>query len=40
MLTGEFEHYHGEAVNPKHLSLWEQCVAARVGTRRLQCARF
>jgi hypothetical protein len=26
MLTGEFEHYHGEAVNPKHLSLWERWV--------------
>ena len=24
MLTNEFEHYHGEAINPKHLSLWER----------------
>jgi hypothetical protein len=24
MLSNEFEHYHGEAVNPKHLSTWER----------------
>lgn len=24
MLTQEFEHYHGEAVNPKHLSTYEK----------------
>jgi MFS family permease len=23
MLAGEFEHYHGQAVAPKHLSVWE-----------------
>lgn len=26
MLAGEFEHYHGEAVNPIHLSTWERLV--------------
>ncbi|WIA41970.1 hypothetical protein OEZ86_009273 [Tetradesmus obliquus] len=26
MLSNEFEHYHGEAVNPKHLSTWERYV--------------
>eukprot|EP00878_Enallax_costatus_P033405 GHUV01036834.1.p1 GENE.GHUV01036834.1~~GHUV01036834.1.p1 ORF type:complete len:191 (+),score=44.17 GHUV01036834.1:1454-2026(+) len=26
MLTDEFEHYHGEAINPKHLSLYERVV--------------
>jgi hypothetical protein len=26
MLTDEFEHYHGEAIAPKHLSLWERMV--------------
>jgi hypothetical protein len=24
MLVKEFEHYHGEAVNPKHLSTYEK----------------
>jgi MFS family permease len=24
MLAGEFEHYHGEGVNPRHLSTWER----------------
>lgn len=24
MLAGEFEHYHGEAINPRHLSLFER----------------
>lgn len=24
MVAGEFEHYHGEAINPKHLSTWER----------------
>jgi hypothetical protein len=24
MVVGEFEHYHGEAVNPRHLSTWER----------------
>jgi hypothetical protein len=24
MVVGEFDHYHGEAVNPKHLSTWER----------------
>ncbi len=23
LLNGKFHEYHGEAVNPKHLSLWE-----------------
>eukprot|EP00882_Tetradesmus_deserticola_P019871 GHRQ01021415.1.p1 GENE.GHRQ01021415.1~~GHRQ01021415.1.p1 ORF type:complete len:188 (+),score=64.82 GHRQ01021415.1:177-740(+) len=26
MLAGEFEHYHGEGVNPRHLSTWERWV--------------
>jgi Sugar (and other) transporter len=26
MLAGEWDHYHGEAINPKHLSLWERWV--------------
>jgi MFS family permease len=26
MLAGEFHHYHGEGVNPKHLSTWERWV--------------
>jgi hypothetical protein len=26
MVANEFQHYHGEAVNPKHLSTWERCV--------------
>jgi hypothetical protein len=30
MLTGEFEHYHGEAINPRHLSLWERCALWRL----------
>lgn len=24
MIAREFEHYHGEAINPKHLSTWER----------------
>jgi hypothetical protein len=24
MLTGHFSYYHGEAINPKHLSLFER----------------
>jgi hypothetical protein len=24
MLAGEFEHYHGEGINPRHLSTWER----------------
>lgn len=27
MLAGEFHHYHGEGVNPRHLSTWERWVA-------------
>lgn len=26
MVSGEFEHYHGEGINPKHLSTWERWV--------------
>ncbi len=41
VLEGRFQDYHGEAVNPKHLSPWEVYVLgwhkvgarARVGTR-------
>jgi hypothetical protein len=28
MVVGEFEHYHGEAINPRHLSTWERYEAA------------
>lgn len=24
MLVDEFKQYHGEAINPKHLSIWER----------------
>lgn len=24
MLAGEFQHYHGEGINSKHLSTWER----------------
>lgn len=26
MITGHFAYYHGDGINPRHLSLWERYV--------------
>jgi hypothetical protein len=36
MLAEEFEHYHGEAVNPKHLSLFERCGGSAAAANHYQ----